>query len=261
MTYLLKNNQKKKTAWWPWVVFCTLALLLYFFATPLRVAFYTVLRPVFFAHTAVGNRFTSFFAYMTSKKSLVAENENLKSQLAVFELQKTEYDLLRKENQTLKESFGRRTNQDMVLGIVLSKPPISPYDTFALDVGLRDGVALGAVVYTPLGGAIGTISEVASTKSFVSLFSNSETETELSSVRTGINVRVRGQGGGTMRVDVPKDADLVWGDVFVLPHIESSIVGSVFYVDTESQNSFKSLYIRFPNNIWSTQYVLVEKIL
>lgn len=262
MTYLLKNNQKKKTSfWYPLFWTVVLSCLLYFFAMPLRVGLYTVLKPFLYIRSSVVQSITNTFSYFASKKTLTSENESLRSKLALFELQKTEYDLLAKENAMLKESFGRDSDRNMVLARILSKPPISPYDTLALDIGLTHGVALGSVVYTPSGGAVGTVGDISSTKSFVTLFSNPGTETELVLLRTGTHLTVRGEGGATMRVDVPRDADVVWGDVFTLPHIDPSVVGSVYYIDSEHENAFKSVYIRFPGNVWNSTYVLVEKIL
>ncbi len=262
MTYLLKNNNKKQHSFlYPILWTAVLGVLLYFFASPLRVGLYTVLKPLLYVRTSVVQQVGGTLSYFASKKTLATENENLRSKLALFELQKIEYDALAKENTLLKESFGRQSGRDLVLARILSKPPISPYDTLALDAGLSHGIALGSVVYTPAGGAVGVVGDISSTKSFVTLFSNAGTETELVSVRTGTHFTVRGEGGATLRVDVPKDTDIVWGDVFALPHIDPSIVGSVYHIDTESENAFKEVYIRFPGNIWNSTYVLVEKIL
>jgi hypothetical protein len=62
-----------------------------------------------------------------------------------------------------------------------------------------------------------------------------------------------------MSVEVPKDADILWGDVFEYPNLKTSVVGSVYYVDQSAQSSFKTIYIRVPGNIFQTKWVMVEK--
>ncbi len=68
-----------------------------------------------------------------------------------------------------------------------------------------------------------------------------------------------GAGGGNITLEVPKDTDVLWGDVFVYPGIAPSVLGSVYYIDNNSQSAFKTVYIRVPGNLFSAQWVFVEK--
>ena len=93
----------------------------------------------------------------------------------------------------------------------------------------------------------------------VSLFSSSGVKQQGILSRTGSSYTLEGNGGANFKLEVPKDTDVLWGDVFLYPGTEQSVVASVYYIDTDSQSSFKTIYLRIPGNVFATRSVFIER--
>jgi cell shape-determining protein MreC len=167
---------------------------------------------------------------------------------------------LSKEFEDLKNQFSRKDGTSSgIVSRVLSEPPYSPYDTLVIDAGSSEGVSLGDQVYVSDNIIVGMIKNVTPHTSLVELFSNGANEQEATLARTGATFVLKGAGGANMKLEVPKDTDVIWGDIFLYPKLSPSTIGSVYYIDVNSQSSFKTVYIRMPGNVFSVKYVLIEK--
>ncbi|MDP3962635.1 MAG: hypothetical protein Q8Q03_02095, partial [bacterium] len=80
---------------------------------------------------------------------------------------------LQKENEELKELFGRTEKSDKLLAVILKKPPVSAYDVFILDIGDDKGLKKGDRVYARGDILIGEIAEVNGRTSKAKLYSSS----------------------------------------------------------------------------------------
>ncbi len=242
--------------------FLLLLILNFLFPKTLRNIFSATARPVWTVGRTIGSGAGSLGQFFSSKSSLTAEVNSLQNQIVSLELKQVDYDTISQENQDLKNSFGRNVGNiasNRLLANVLSKPPQSPYDTFVLDVGSENGVAVGDKVYISDTILVGEVSDVTGKTSVVSLFSKGGMQNFLTDERTGTTYEIVGQGGADMLVEVPKDADIMWGDVFSYPNIKTSVIGSVFYIDQSAQSSFKTIFIRIPGNVFQTKWVFVQK--
>jgi len=252
--------------------------LAFIFPKPMRGFFTTTAVPVWKISSVIGNGFQNVVGFFAFKSSLVAQVTGLQNQIASLELKQVDYDAVLKENQDLKNEFGRpgadiagalspsgeAGQQNSTLARILSKPPQSPYDTFVLDAGSENsnvgtGITVGDKVYISDTVLIGEISEVSAKSSIVNLFSKSGMTNTLTDERTGASYSVAGQGGANMSFQAPKDADILWGDVFNCPTLVTSVVGSVFYIDQSAQSSFKTIYLRVPGNVFQTKWVMIQK--
>lgn len=262
MTYPQRSKSKKifssKTI--SAVVFVVVLFLVqYFFSSFLKTSFTYISKPVLYIVDLVESPFSNIGGYFRTKGSLIKENLSLKDSLAELELKEYDYDLLQKENDDLKTQLGRSLPVKKIIANILLKPPQSPYDTFVIDIGSKDGVVLGSKAYISDKIIIGVISEVRNSSSVIELLSTSGKATNATLERTGASYGLVGLGGQNYKLEVPKDTDMAWGDVFVFPGIERSIVGSIYYIDTNSQNAFKTAYIRAPVNTFSYKNVLIDK--
>ena len=106
---------------------------------------------------------------------------------------------------------------------------------------------------------IGVISDVNSNSSIVTLFSNGGQENEVISSRTGSSFVIIGDGGSNFELEVPKETDILWGDVFTYPSARNSVLATVYFVDSNSQSSFKTVHLKFPSNIFQTKRVFILK--
>ena len=261
MNYLPRNKSKPKSrvkVFSVTALFILLSLLTFLFRNQVRSTAVTVSKPIWLA----GNSITEFLVKIKDifilKNTLVAKNLALEDEIALLKLKEIDYDAISKENQDLKSQFGRENGAKRILSRVLSKPPRSLYDIFVIDVGLNQGVAIGSRVYLSDTVIVGTVASVTPTSSLVELFSTGNRKQDAVLSRTGASFILEGMGGANFKLEVPKDTDILWGDIFTYPSLASSVIGSVYYIDTNSQSSFKTVYLRMLGNVFSTQWVLVE---
>ncbi len=204
------------------------------------------------------NSFRFVTSFVSFKSSLIKENDRLKEELAGLRLNEIDYDILVKENEELKSEFGRASSDGVIIAGVLSKPPQSPYDTFVIDVGSNSAVSVGNKVYISNRIIIGSISSVTEKTGVVKLFSTGGEKQEVISDRTGASFVITGSGGADFELEVPKDTDIVWGDSFLYPGLNSAVLSTVYYIDVTSQSSFKIVHARVPGNVFQVRRVFVE---
>ncbi len=262
MNYLLKNKPKSQYKGRIILIsalFVVLSALAYIFPNGVRTVMYEVSRPLWLVSSIVVKPFSGIGGYFSFKSTLVNRNTALEEEISSLKLKEVDYDLIAKENQDLKNQLGRKTVSDRIASRILSKPPISPYDTLVIDTGSTEGVSLGDKVFSAENIIVGIVTNVTPHTSLVRLFSSGGEKQESILSRTGTSFVLVGNGGANLFVEVPKDTDVLWGDVFVYPGISASTIGTVYYIDTNSQSSFKTVYIRVPGNVFTTKWVFVER--
>lgn len=262
MNYPLRNKPKKifsLRVFFACSLFVFLLLMQYFFSGDTKDFFVMVYKPVWAVKEIILRPASGVEGFFSSKIALVNENRVLRDQLTKLQLKEYDYDLLQKENDSLKNQLGRVDKNKKVIANIIAKPPTSPYDTFIIDAGFEEGMVVGSKAYISEKIIAGVVREVGRSSSVVSLFSSSGINTQVTLERTGINYNLVGQGGQNYRLEAPKDTDIVWGDMFTYPDGERSIVGQVYYIDTNSQSAFKTAYIKPPVNIFSYKSVFIEE--
>lgn len=262
MNYLLKSKPKHEYRFKTIAIvsiFVVLSALAFFFNSGMRSIFTTIAKPIWSMRDMATGSFGNIYDFFSLQKNLVMQNVNLKEQVDLLNLKVIDHDTILKENQDLKAMFGRNSNTERLLSRVLSKPPQSPYDTLVIDVGSGDGVKMGSKVYTSENIIIGMITSVTPHTSLVELFSTGDKKTEVVLERTGASYEIVGSGGANLSIQTPKDSDILWGDVFVYPGLTPSVIGTVYYIDTNSQSSFKKIFLRIPGNVFQSKWLFVDK--
>lgn len=236
----------------------TFFLIIYLFPTRTRNFFYTISLPFWSVREGYISLLSDAGTYFLTKDFLESKVSDLEKEVDGLRLKVIDYDVLLKENQSLKNKFGREESSNRILSRVLSKPPVSPYDTFVVDAGSKNGVNLGNRVYVSDTIIIGVVKKVSRDTSLVELFSNGGTKQNAVLSRTGASFTLLGNGGSNFVLQVPKDVDVVWGDTFIYSNLHPSLMGSVYHIDGNTQSAFKSVYIRPPTNIFSADWVMIE---
>lgn len=258
--YPLKSKQRN-TNWWKYIVAAVIFLIItgfgFLFSNFTRSSLHYISLPLWLSRDVAIHSALSIADYFKFKSTLIARNQELEGEVLALKLKQVDYDLMLKENQDLKSELGRNADGERVITRVLSKPPLSPYDTVVVDVGTAEGIVLGNKAYMGENIVVGMVVNVTPRTSLVELFSNNDRKQEAVLSRTGTSFTLVGQGGGNMKLEVPKDTDIIWGDTFMYPTISSPIIGSVYYIDTNSQSSFKSVYVRVPFNVFSSKYLFI----
>jgi cell shape-determining protein MreC len=177
------------------------------------------------------------------------QNENLTQQNA----------LLAAENQALQDKVqsitGLAADGKSVIAGVITRPPVSPYDTLVIAAGSAEGISVGMEAFG--GGSIplGTVSSVLEHFSRITLFSAPGTSVLgwVSSKRTP--VILKGEGGGALSASVPRSAGIISGDSVSVSGPGSIPIGTVVQVDIDPSAPSASLRIAPKVNLFAINWV------
>jgi cell shape-determining protein MreC len=222
-----------------------LIVVLTFWRQPVSALVVKLLTPLFYVREELA-------------KSTVAE---LRSELASTTAKLADRDQLYAENQELKLLLGRSNTSRETLAAVLMRPPATPYDTLLIDIGSKQGVAVGQMVFAGGKSAVGDISEVFENSARVSLFSapsrSFEALVQQASGKT-LAVAFSGQGAGSFVGQVPAGSGVSVGDTVVVPGMQSAYLGEIAHIDAPDGSSFETLYVQLPVNVFMLRFVEVQ---
>ncbi len=263
MTYLRRTNpaakRGKRTT--SFIVLCVLGLFLVHFFFP---RFYpALLYPVTSLFWKSESNAIGGFVYLAkivqSKYSLVKENKRLSDEISSRDSSMLLLDSLRKENESLKSTLGRTAKGNDLLGVILSRPPISPYDTIIIDVGSNDGVTVGDKVYTDGDTLVGDIAETYANQSKVSLYSTPGRVIPIIIGSTNAEVQAVGRGGGNFTAKLPVELEVKKGDTIIMPQIRPHIFGVVEDILVDSSDSLQTVLFKTPINIHEFRFIQVDR--
>ncbi|MFA5791838.1 MAG: rod shape-determining protein MreC [Candidatus Paceibacterota bacterium] len=269
MSYLLDKKIKEKKIFKITICIVLLIILFYFRSGIFnRLSYVTgnLFRPVLVLGNNIGEKFKNSISYFISKNSLYLENKNLQSRLIEDEIKMLNYDALLGENYSLKEILGREKDKtNMVLSVILSKPNQSIYSTLIVDVGVKQEIKIGDLVFALGYVPIGRISDVYENSSKVILFSSVGEKNQgiISSELIGgggdIFVEVIGRGGGNFEMILPRDFILKKGDKVIWPGFNPYVFALVETTISDLRNPFTKTLLTSPVNIQGLKFVQIEK--
>lgn len=224
----------------------------------------TVFRPALLLGRSVAGGFGNLGAYFSLKSSLYKENEKLKEELAARNGARSDYEVLERENESLKKIIWRLPEErKLVLSAILSKPNRSPYDTLLIDIGSGAGLKAGDVVYAHGDVPIGRIAEAGTSTSKVVLFSSPGENTEVAAPAyqkegEGIFWEITGRGGGDFEMILPRDFALNKGDTLSLPGLRARPLAEAVTILSDPRSPWKTALLQSPVNISELKFVQVE---
>jgi len=197
---------------------------------------------------------------MRLRNTLTAtEASRLRGELASAQAALADRDALFKENIDLKVRLGRTDTEALrVLAAVLMRPPWVPYDTLLVDAGRAQGVALGDLVSAGGQALIGRVVELQERTARVELFSAPGVSYQ-ALLRGTLPLAVEGQGGGSLRAEMPAGTQVTVGDAVQIPGLWGGIVAHVSAIDARAGESVVVLYMQLPANPAELRYVEIVK--
>lgn len=260
MSNFLRQNKTKRTIFSPKFL---VALFLLIIMATLYVLFPNIFsealhfagEPIWKTQDAAVAKIISSSKLFQSKKALIEENIRLATYIEEMSTLVLEKELLREENETLKEKFGRDINQNFLLAVVLARPNVSLYDTFVIDAGKKEGVKTGEKVLVSGNVVIGTISKVYKSTSIVTLFSAPGEKTEIMIGPEKILATALGRGSGNFSTQLPRAIDVVEGDIIIMPNINPKIFGVVERIIADSADPFQIILFKNPINLNEVRWV------
>lgn len=179
---------------------------------------------------------------------LAKENETLRQQILILSAENADRKMLFAENAELKLGLGRVLDSKPVHATILKKPPVSPYDTFVLDVGTNNGVTSGdTVAFGNL--VIGEIIDVGTSYSKARLFSSPGNVFQGTIGEENISIEAKGIGGGAFEALVPIGANVEEGNTLILPSISPKVFGYVERTEDLTDEGFKKIFFTLPINL------------
>lgn len=262
MIYLKRSNTALKKSRKATAVVIFFLIVLYavhfFFPRFYPSIFYPLAGFAWTAEKSVVGWFSSAGNIVKSKSNLTLENERLTAEVRSNEISLLLLESLRRENEELKAALGRKPEGDVVLAVVLVRPPVSPYDTIIIDRGTRDGLEVGNMVYALGDALIGEVAEVYAGKSKVAFFSTPGKKTNIAFDNSSARAEATGRGGGNFSAVVPANSGIKEGDTVIFPDIEPHVFGIVGKVIADSADSFSNILFRSPANIHDIRFVEVR---
>lgn len=200
-----------------------------------------------------------FPSYLRSQGELVAEVEGLKTKLATEVGTQLSIKRLLEENMQLRAMAKAGAAEDRFVARVISRPGTLSYDVLQIDKGSRDGVQIGAPVYTGIDTVVGIVVHVTETYSFVDLFTSPGFLSTAFIFGPNVFSPIEGMGGGVARVKLPQGVPLATGQLVILPGVSTGIYGEIIGVQNEPTQPEQYGYITSPVSISSLLYVSVGK--
>jgi cell shape-determining protein MreC len=217
-------------------------------------------RPMWEAERTINNNVYNMNYLVRTKASISNENHNLINEIASLRSSMIDYQIIKDENNQLKEILGRIPEKsNFVLGNILTKPNHSPYDTVVIDIGYNLGVKEGNMVYADGNIPIGNISKVHEKTSLVALYTNPGQVTEGFINDTNASVEMIGRGGGNFEMIIPIELNLENGTMIYLPNNISQVVALVNETISKPSDPFKKVLLSSPLNVQNLKWVQVKK--
>ncbi|MCK5027417.1 MAG: rod shape-determining protein MreC [Candidatus Pacebacteria bacterium] len=251
MTIIIRRDKKRKTRKMV-TLFVVSAFLVYgILLSPMAPFFsglaHTAATPFWKAGAAFSETLSPFLSYFSSRRELYLENKELKVQVGSMVAKVSDRDLLRKENEELKEMLGRNNDRERILAVVLARSDQTLYDTLIIDVGEKHEVKKDNIVISE-NVVVGKIEEVFQDSSKVVLFSTAGKEQVVVVGSGGPSSNAKGLGGGNFEIQLPKNSGVSVGDTIYLPDIEPRIFGVVERVESGTTDAFERILFKSPVN-------------
>lgn len=194
-----------------------------------------------------------------TKKFLISENQKLRDEIDNLNQKLVEYQILKDENQDLKDFIGGFDDiENVKLANVISRPPVSFYDTMIVDLGEDDGIFVGQRVFVNDNMIIGTISDVYKKTSLVSLFSTPNTETKGILVPSNTEINLFGNGGGSFSANIPRDLVVSPGTIVTFPGRQNDILAIALSNISDPRDPLNTVLFRSPVNFNNIHYVGIK---
>ena len=182
-----------------------------------------VVTPIQKLFTGIGDGVSNFFGYFANVDKLQNEIEALKTENAKLKKEVNENESGKLENEQLRQLLNMKksvTEFELEAASIIARNPSNWYNTFTIDKGAADGIALNQPVVAAGNSLVGRISEVGTTWATVTVVSDSEHSAGAQIVRSGEYGNCEGDSSlaadGNLRLTfISKNANIIVGDTVI----------------------------------------------
>ena len=195
---------------------------------------------------------SGFFA---TRAGLTRENKSLQERIAAMQ---GELAAARAASSRMKELEAAAHLVATTPGVsapVVSSLRVSPYGTFYIGAGSKDGVQKGALVLSAEGFALGRIADVFTAESLVrEFFAPGE---KIEAIVADRPVSLSGSGGGNAKGELPRGASVEAGTMIFARGDRVHAIGVVGHIEGDPTSASLKLHVRTPVNLETISYVYV----
>lgn len=193
----------------------------------------------------------------STRSSLARANESLEKQVDSYTQKAAAYDSLMQENEILRSLLNLTRDTDGITAPIVSSVRSSPYGTFIVRAGERNGISAGDLVVTEGGFVAGVITEVGPSTSVVrEVFAGGE---KVDSHIGGAAAVSNGRGGGNAIAEIPRGVDVQIGSAVTAPEFGGRPIGVVGNIEADSSSASQTVYLNLPVNLGSLKYIYIVK--
>ena len=185
---------------------------------------------------------------------LVSRLSDAEDELARIRYQGLLYALEVEKNQQLTASLGLPESIVTARGRVFARPPQTHYDTLLVSLSDNANVGVGDQAYAS-GILLGEVIEINNRVAQVSLYSSPGATLDARIGDPSAIVVMRGLGGGTFFLEVPKEVSLQEGNAILLAQSETLIAVVQRIIDEPEQTTFR---VHAASPISSTDIQIIE---
>lgn len=195
---------------------------------------------------------------MLNKDELLSQNNDLWDQLENCRLDLLDYQIIKDENQKLRDALNMKPDGNVLTALIIARPPQIPLDSLFLNAGENFGLRGGDLVLASKRALIGKVVEISKSKSVVALNSFAGQISYGFVARTDESIEIKGVGGGNMEVKVPIDFDIKIGDEILTNSDASYLMALVGVIEEDNSSGFKNIIMSLPVNVSKIRSVFVE---
>jgi len=258
MNYLPKNkllnNRSPRPTTIAVIIIVVIGIIYLFAWNVLNTAIFAVGRPIWSVKNYLAEQIFMIRSSFMNSERLALENEKLREELEEAEIALKSLAAYEEENRALKNDLGRFDGEERIIAAILTKPNLSPYDTFVIDAGSTQNVKTGDYV---LSGnfLIGMIGETHPNYSKAILYSTNDQTTTVTIGANNIQTEAVGRGGGNFTAKLPKEIGIKTGDLVKLSGLNQKFFGTVGDIEKTLTGSFQTILFSLPVNIHELKWV------
>ena len=228
-----------------------------------------IVTPIQSFSSQISSSVSGFLSNIMSANQTAQQNEALQSQIDELKKQMVDYEEILRENEQYKEALSIKEQNDdyeIVPAFVTSRDRNASYDSFLIDKGSLQGVAVQDPVITSAG-LIGYVSEVGPTYSRVSTVLSASTNVGVVNYRTRDTGTVQGtlelsQNGQCRLSYISRDSEMQAGDILITSgtggvYPQGLIVGEIAEIGLDPTGLSKYAVVNPVTDISSVQDVYV----
>lgn len=222
--------------------------------------------------TNIGHGVSGFFGYFSNIDKLNDEISALKTENAELKKELSENESSRLENEQLRKLLNMKqsnTEFELEAASVIARSPSNWYNTFNIDKGAVDGIAVNQPVVAAGNSLVGRISEVGTTWATVSIISDADHSAGAQIVRSGEFGICEGDSGlaadGNLKLSfVSKNANIIVGDTVITSGLggiypKGLVIGKVLKIRPDIQGISQYAVITPEADIKNLRAVFVVK--